>query len=90
MGKEDETYRYINNIGNARDVMKQSSAAFGFSAGQNDVYERKYQIYDAMTPEEIGIYNYIYATQGKEAAQEYLTYQSDFFNRRKAQGRHRA
>ena len=39
--------------------------------GKNDV---SYNDYDQMTGQQIGIYNYLYATSGKDAAQEYLEY----------------
>ena len=55
-------YDYINNIGGARDSLR------GY-----DSTGTQYAAYGTMTPDEIGIYNYLYATQGADAAEEFLS-----------------
>ena len=60
----DARYDYINNIGNFR--------------AQSDVQQaqgrgKDYGKYAFMTDNEIGVYNYLYATQGKKAANAYLS-----------------
>lgn len=53
-------YEYINRLG----PISQHS---GYTSEGN-----QYESYSTMTPEEIGVYNYLYATQGAEAAAEFL------------------
>lgn len=60
----DARYDYINNIGNFR---AQSDAQQAQGRGQD------YGKYAFMTDDEIGVYNYLYATQGKKAANAYLS-----------------
>lgn len=60
----DARYDYINNIGNFR---AQSDVQQAQGRGQN------YGKYAFMTDDEIGVYNYLYATQGKKAANAYLS-----------------
>lgn len=60
----DARYDYINNIGNFR---AQSDVQQAQGRGQD------YGKYAFMTNDEIGVYNYIYATQGKKAANAYLS-----------------
>ena len=55
-------YDYINDIGGARDSLR------GY-----DSTGTQYAAYGTMTPDEIGIYNYLYATQGADAAEEFLS-----------------
>lgn len=55
---DDPVYRYINNI--QRD---------GTVASEN-----RMAAYEYMTPEEVGIYNYLYNVSGREAAEKYLEY----------------
>lgn len=62
LGKGDPVYHYINNIDGARDV---HPAMRG---------KTPYAIYDNMTDGEIADYNYLYNTQGREAAKGYLDY----------------
>ena len=66
MGYDDLTYEYINGKDNGM---------------RSDIYQRvvshdmdtdAYDLYDRMTDEQISIYNYHYATGGKDAAEEYL------------------
>lgn len=60
----DARYDYINNIGNFR---AQSDVQQAQGRGQD------YGKYAFMTDDEIGVYNYLYATQGKKAANSYLS-----------------
>ena len=69
-------YDYINNIGNARAIR-------GYDAAGNEM-----QALGTMTEEEIGLYNYIYATQGREAATEYLERLRETINARLGQQRY--
>lgn len=55
-------YDYINDIGGARGSLN----------GYDDT-GTQYAAYGTMTPDEIGIYNYLYATQGREAAEQFLS-----------------
>lgn len=100
MGYDDLTYEYINNIGDARDEIKDSELShynstigesytkfedqrsirdeindkayiYG-SDSKNFVSSMEKKGYDKLTEEEISVYNYIYATEGKEKAQEFL------------------
>lgn len=60
----DARYDYINNIGNFR---AQSDVQQAHGRGQD------YGKYAFMTDDEIGVYNYLYATQGKKAANAFLS-----------------
>ncbi len=60
----DARYDYINNIGNFR---AQSDVQQAQGRGQD------YAKYAFMTDDEIGVYNYLYATQGKKAANAFLS-----------------
>ena len=60
----DARYDYINNIGNFRT---QSDVQQAQGRGQD------YGKYAFMTDDEIGVYNYLYATQGKKAANAFLS-----------------
>lgn len=60
----DARYDYINNIGNFR---AQSDVQQAQGRGQD------YGKYAFMTDDEIGVYNYLYATKGKKAANAYLS-----------------
>lgn len=60
----DARYDYINNIGNFR---AQSDVQQAQGRGQD------YGKYAFMTDDEIGVYNYLYATEGKKAANAFLS-----------------
>ena len=60
----DARYDYINNIKNFR---AQSDVQQAQGRGQD------YGKYAFMTDDEIGVYNYLYATQGKKAANAFLS-----------------
>lgn len=64
-------YDYINDIGGARDSLR------GY-----DSTGTQYAAYGTMTPDEIGIYNYLYATQGADAAEEFLSEMRETLNYR--------
>lgn len=66
-------YDYINDIGGARDSLR------GY-----DSTGTQYAAYGTMTPDEIGIYNYLYATQGADAAEEFLSEMRETLNYRLA------
>lgn len=60
----DTRYDYINNIGDARKNVELSVAQMRGDQGLSQ--------YAYMTDDERGIYNYLYATKGKEAANTFL------------------
>ena len=62
----DMKYEYINDINNARNFVRTTSSATGS--------KNAYKIYDNMTDREIGIYNYLYETEGKNKAEEFLKF----------------
>lgn len=60
----DEKYDYINNIANFR-----SQADLAQAQGRGGDYGK----YAFMTSDEVGVYNYLYATQGRRAANRFLS-----------------
>ena len=70
----DDRYDYINNIDDYRNTAK---AVVSDDNSDNGYYE-----YDFMSNDEIGIYNYLYAKQGKEAANKYLEILAPHLNQR--------
>ena len=72
-GKGDPVYDYINDLEGARTKMGGSALSGG----------TPYSIYDYMNPEEISDYNYLYNTEGKDAAKEYLDYLEYTLNARR-------
>ena len=87
MGYGDLTYEYINNQNGIRDEIKQEkqsySADIAFGRGET-IYEKNG--YDYLKEDEIAIYNYYYAKEGKKKAQEYLDNIQETLNHRKATG----
>lgn len=77
LNKADQRYDYINDINGARkkEMLRMSMG------GATSPYRR----YDAMTESEIQLYNYLYATEGKETAEKYLDSMADTFAIRVAQ-----
>lgn len=70
----DDLYDFINNLPvegadgyGYRDMVQVMS----MGTGQNEKYGA-YTSYSYMTEEEIGVYNYLYAAQGQEAAEAFL------------------
>lgn len=69
----DPVYEYINNTEGVRDQVNR----------RNNVLANKG--YDLLTEDEVGIYNYVHATQGEEAALAYLDNMQDILNQRIAE-----
>jgi hypothetical protein len=85
MGYNDLTYEYINNQNGIRDEIKQKNRSYSADGGDGEsTFEEKG--YDLMTEDEISIYNYHYAKEGKEAAEKYLDSIQESLNYRKATG----
>lgn len=74
-GEGDPVYDYINNIDGTREKAINPST-MGHSP---------YSIYDYMDKDEIEIYNYLYNTEGEDAAKEYLDYIEYGLNARRTQ-----
>lgn len=64
--KKDFDYRYINSSTEDREKFKKLALSHGGRASSND------SLFDAMTQEQVAEYNYIYKTQGKKSAKNYL------------------
>ena len=90
---EDTQYEWINNQNGFRDdyerdmdtlneVAAATSQSSFYAAPTESVYRKKG--YDKLTKNEIAIYNYYYAKEGKEKAQEYLDSIQEALNVRKA------
>lgn len=76
---DDLIYEYINNADLTRDEITRASGKFGeYSTEFRD------KGYDRLTADETKVYNYLYATGGKEAADEYLEGLAETLNTRKA------
>lgn len=81
----NSTYRYINNIDGFRDRLMEE----GSKSGHN---ERQYsgspfRKYDYMTEDEIATYNYLYASEGKKSAEDYLEYLAYYLDKQNMQRR---
>ena len=83
LGYDDLTYEYINNQDGIRDEIKQKHRTYDKNDSES-VYEEKG--YDYLTENEVAIYNYYYAKEGKDKAQEYLDSIQESLNLRKATG----
>lgn len=83
MGYDDLTYEYINGEENGmrQEIIRKATA---FNADNNLEAMDEWQIYDHMTSDEVGIYNYYYSKEGKAAAQKYLDSIQETLNHRKA------
>ena len=75
LGFGDLVYDYINDIDNTRD--KQDNLGEGNNRGNVELYKYRF-----MSDTEIAQYNYIYNTEGKKAANEYLDYLQYSLNER--------
>ena len=73
-GIGDEVYAYINNIGNRKELAKQPDSGAA-----------SMQKYDFMTQAEKDNYNYLYQTEGKKSANDYLEYLSYDLDARRTQ-----
>ena len=76
--KNDELYDFINNIGDERE-----KAAEAAKKGRG---AKDYGKYAFMTEDEVGVYNYLYATKGKDAANSFLKYLDPELNAQWASG----
>ena len=91
-GVGDTQYEWINNQNGFRDEWERSNASLNRKAtaanpemGTGSVESAYTQKgYDRLTEDEIAIYNYYYAKDGKEKAQEYLDSLQETLNYRKA------
>ena len=81
MGYDDLTYEYINNIDGMRDEIKNTYSTWHRDASDSPYVERGL---DHMNEDEVKIYNYYYATEGKEKAEEFLDSIQESLNTRKA------
>ena len=83
-GWDDPLYEHINGNEDASAWISNAAAA-GYGDGLGAIYGRKTENKNEaqqMTAEEISIFNYLYATQGKEAAHEFYEYlESDLYAR---------
>ena len=75
----DETYEIINGNTDAWSEIAEKQAWGKIS----DEEYSKLKSYDQMTGDEIAIYNYIYAVEGKDAAQKFIDYIQENLNYRK-------
>lgn len=71
----DLDYKIINNIDNERDIV---ASGIRTMQGGSNYGKRLLQ----MTDDEIAAYNYLYNTQGKKAAKEYIEYLTPSLNAR--------
>lgn len=76
----DDKYDFINNIGGYKNTVRGLARADGAATEYG-----AYSSLARMTQDEIATYNYIYATEGKEAADEYLDFLEDELNYRQGQ-----
>ena len=84
MRYDDLTYEYINNQDGLRDEIKSKYITYtrdNANAENESDYEQKG--YDFLSKDEIAVYNYYYATEGKDKAQEFLdSIESDLIERK--------
>lgn len=84
-GVGDNLYEWINNRNGFRNTYERDMARLNTMAGGQKTESPYYQKgYDRMTDQEVAIYNYYYATEGKEKAEEYLHSIQEQLNTRKA------
>ena len=82
LGYGDLAYEYINNVDGIRDEINDKARAYG-----KDTSPYNEKGYDYLTEQEVAIYNYYYAKDGKEAAEKYLDNLQETLNHRKATDR---
>ena len=68
----DETYEYINDQNGARKKITGNTVGTGSMGALNNREFFDRQNLSEMTQEEVSIYNYLYAKEGKESAEEYI------------------
>lgn len=81
----DPMYMYINNIGGVQDKEESKDVYLRYGEGAASSPNPSaglYEKYKNMTDEEVAMYNYLYKTKGKEAAEEYLTFAEYAMNAR--------
>lgn len=84
-GVGDNLYEWINNRNGFRDTYERDMARLDTMAGGRKMESPYIQKgYDRMTDQEVAIYNYYYATEGKEKAEDYLHSIQEQLNTRKA------
>jgi len=66
----DPLYEFINNKNNAREAIPKAAVGESIYGGEGDDYLEKG--YDQLTEDEVAVFNYIDATQGRKAAAEFL------------------
>lgn len=71
-GFKDSAYEYINNVGGYRDEYKRKHSIYSSDTSVDGTSSFEEKGYDYMNDEEIAIYNYYYATEGKDKAEEFL------------------
>lgn len=79
----DEKYDFINNINDYRKTTEVMTTAAGQS-NQQDKYG-DFTKYSYLSDKEIGLYNYIYAKEGKDKAEEFLADLEDTLGKRYGQ-----
>ena len=77
---KDDKYKFINDINGYRQDVKVMAGG----TAQAQEYG-SFSPYAHMTQDEIGIYNYLYKSQGKSAAEKYLGYIEEELNKRYGQ-----
>lgn len=81
-GYDDWVYEYINKNPEVLAAERSSNAKGNSNAASAMGYDL--QFLQQMNNDEIGTYNYLYRTEGKESAEEYLDYlQSDLYARQR-------
>ena len=68
MGYGDLTYEYINNQDDIRSEITRKQAAYSADTKNGT----DYKIYDYMNDDDVAVYNYYYAKDGKDRADAYL------------------
>ena len=71
MGYGDLTYEYINNVDGVRDEIERKASIYGQDTGDFSSSNEK-KGYDKLNEDEVAVYNYLYQTEGKDKAQEFL------------------
>lgn len=73
----DNTFRYINNVDGYRDRLMETD--------KKNHGAEPFKKYDFMTSDEISTYNYLYANEGKKAAEDYLDFLSYYLDKQNMQ-----
>ena len=82
LGYDDLTYEYINGADNGMrgEILRKNTIYSSDSLGT----AMDWKVYDSMTDDEIAIYNYHYAKNGKKSAEKYLDSIRETLNAREA------